>query len=78
MRSLMVAVAVAVAVAIAVAARVSPLATVQARLVQQRRANQFVIRFQVVRRVFGGGLPRIKAHLAKGFACFAGRFFGFG
>ena len=70
-------VAVAVAVA-AVAARVSPLATVQARLVQQRRANQFVIRFQVVRRVFGGGLPRIKAHLAKGFACFAGRFFGFG
>ena len=74
LRSLM----VAVAVAVAVAARVSPLATVQARLVQQRRANQFVIRFQVVRRVFGGGLPRIKAHLAKGFACFAGRFFGFG
>ena len=39
LRSLM----VAVAVAVAVAARVSPLATVQARLVQQRRASHFAV-----------------------------------
>jgi len=30
-----------------------------------------------VRRVAGFWLPRIKAHLAKGFACFAGRLIGF-
>lgn len=59
----------------AITARVPLLATCQTRLIQQCRADQFAFwsgsRFQVMRGVFHFGLPRIKAHLAKGFAFLA-------